>query len=178
MSGTASRYAVILTGDRGSGKTTLCRDLAAGSGDVSGIICPDFLDGEGRRTGKNAFCLSTGKSWPIARTDADLGGPRLGRFSFSAEGLRRAADCLCAGLRRAPRVCILDEIGPLELELGTGFAPAFPLLERAARLLLVVRPGLVRRAAALIPHHECRTVLLEPGSRVVALRAVQEILFD
>jgi nucleoside-triphosphatase THEP1 len=153
----AAPLAIILTGERGSGKTSVCVELARRSKSFVGLVSPPILDAGGRRVGFSALCLESGRRWELARCDADLGGPRWGRFSFSPEGIGRAVDCLRAALDRGapvdPLVTVIDEIGPLELQAGAGLAPLLPLLRDAGRLLLVVRPSLVDRVRELLPRH-------------------------
>lgn len=178
--------AVILTGERGAGKTTLCLALAASSPRYLGIVSPRLFDSAGNRIGLAARCLATGEEWVLGRSDAELDGPRYGRFSFSSAGLERAVVCLREILRRPPQtatlatpaeasgssapareppVVIVDEIGPLELELGAGFAPVLPLLADAGSLLLVARPSLVGRLQDFVPRHEREVLVVDPASR-------------
>jgi nucleoside-triphosphatase THEP1 len=170
------RRAVILSGGRGSGKTSLCMELAKACSDYAGIVCPNLLDAHGRETGKSALCLSSGESWQIARSDAELDGPRLGRFSFSAGGMERAAACIRAAVLAPSKICIMDEIGPLELDRDMGLAPVLPLLSSAVRLLIVVRPGLEERVSALIPRHERRRIILEADIRGKTARQIDSFL--
>jgi nucleoside-triphosphatase THEP1 len=123
------------------------------------------LDSEGREVGKSALCIAAGESWQIARVDVELDGPRLGRFSFSARGMERAVACLCAALGESSLICVIDEIGPLELDRGMGFSPVLPLLASAGRLLIVARPGLSQRISAHIPRHDTRTIVMDAGNR-------------
>jgi nucleoside-triphosphatase THEP1 len=169
--------AVILSGARGSGKTSVCRELADSSPSYAGIVCPSIVDADGGILGKLALCLDTSESWELARTDADLGGPRTGRFSFSAAGIDRAVACLRAALNRASRICIIDEIGPLELDRGEGFAPILPLLESAGPLIVAVRTGLAPRLAGLLPRHEITSVSLDDTNRGEAVRLIRDVLF-
>ena len=170
------RRAVILSGVRGSGKTTLCMELARSCSDYAGIVCPNLLDAQGRETGKSALCLSSGQSWQIARSDTELEGPRVGRFSFSAKGMERAADCIRAAIRMPDRICVIDEVGPLELDRDMGLAPVLPQFSSAGRLLIVVRPGLEERISALIPRHERRSIVLDADMRGGAAREIDSFL--
>ena len=93
--------AVILTGERDAGKTTLCLALAALSFRYDGLVSPRLFDSEGNRVGIAAKRLATGEEWVLARSDAELDGPRIGQFSFSSAGLERAVDSLRGILTRS-----------------------------------------------------------------------------
>jgi nucleoside-triphosphatase THEP1 len=180
--------AVILTGERGAGKTTLCLALAALSRRYLGLVSPPLLDGGGARVGLAARCLATSEAWVLGRSDTELDGPRFGRFSFSSAGIDRAVDCLRGILTRPPDsvdspgtapqpVVIIDEIGPLELEQGAGLAPVLPLLAGAGNLLLVVRPSLAGLVEALVPEHRRTFILVAPEHRASLATAI-DVLFD
>ena len=94
--------ALILTGERGAGKTMLCLALAALSPRYRGLVSPSLLDRDGNRIGLAARCLATGGEWVLGRSDAELDGPRFGRFSFSSAGIARAVDCLRGILGHPP----------------------------------------------------------------------------
>lgn len=169
--------AVLLTGARGAGKSTLCLRLAASCpGRFAGLACPALFDGEGRKAGFLARRLDTGESWELGRSDRELDGPRTGRFSFSLPGIERAVACLRGALGRRGMVTVIDEIGPLELRQGLGFAPVLPLLDGAGDLLITVRPELAGELAALLPRHRVETLLLEEGRGKRTERRILEIL--
>ena len=92
--------ALILTGERGAGKTALCLSLAASSPRFVGLLSPPLLVA-GNRVGFSARCLDTGEEWTLGRSDAELGGPRFGRFSFSSAGIERAVESLRGSLLRS-----------------------------------------------------------------------------
>jgi len=190
--------AVILTGDRGTGKTTLCLGLAASSPRFRGLVSVPLLDDGGARVGFAARNLATGEQWVLGRPDTDLGGPRYGRFSFSSRGIARAIDCLrgilassaagagagaavgaaaaagadASGNATEGPIVVVDEIGPLEIERGEGLAPVLPLLATAGDLLLVVRPSLVVRVEALVPRHRREVLVVTPENRDTLARLV------
>jgi nucleoside-triphosphatase THEP1 len=157
----------------------LCLALAALSHRYQGLLCPRICTATGNPVGSSARCLATGEEWVLCRSDIELDGPRYGRFSFSSAGLARAVDCLWGILAPSsemggednpqspdPRpVVVVDEIGPLELELGAGLAPVLPLLAGAGRLLLVARPSLTARVEALLPRHECTILAVTTENR-------------
>ncbi len=153
MGDAPGRRAAILTGERGVGKTTLCLELATGRPEFAGIVSPPVFDFAGTKLGFSALCLETGERWDLGRSDADLGGPRYGKYSFSAEGFARAIGCLEHALHLPDRIVVLDEIGPLEMQRHEGFAPILPLLNEASRLLLVTRPELSAALETLLPEH-------------------------
>jgi nucleoside-triphosphatase THEP1 len=184
--------AVLLTGRRGVGKTTVCQavaELARRRGyQPGGVITPALYDHNGAKIGFEAMDVGSGERWPLARTDIflppmsggdrgggsghrqELGSLRVGHYSFDPNALARVLkvlkracpeplDCARDKLRRraATAGCdllMVDEIGPLELEQGEGFAPILDLLpveEKASpgakttHTLIVVRPALVEK---------------------------------
>jgi nucleoside-triphosphatase THEP1 len=166
--------AAILTGPRGSGKTTLCLNLSTGrpyagrqySGRTyAGVACPAIYDTEGRKLGFACKCLATGITSDLGRTDRDLGGPRIGKYSLSADGIRGALSCLEVSLSERAVVTVVDEIGPLELRRGDGLSPLLPKLHDAGDLLLVVRDELIHALAAYIPEHFRRIFTLSVDNR-------------
>jgi nucleoside-triphosphatase THEP1 len=144
---------LLLTGKRGAGKTTAClrlraRALAAGLS-CGGFLTIPVLEPGGRRLGLDLLDAANGERRWLASCIQDLGGPRIGPYAMRSTTLDW-------GIERARRGCgrtdllFLDEIGPLEVEHGHGFAPLRELLATRAKgaSLLVVRPSLVERVAA------------------------------
>ena len=139
---------LVLTGERGAGKSTLLGDAAAGFS-LSGVLSLRGEDG--------SILLheigSTHAALPLAergkKTVSDDDGPLLGPFLFSRHALsegRRILTALAgeaaAGTVQSP--VVIDEIGPLELIRGEGFADALPYLYASGRALIaVVRPTLI-----------------------------------
>lgn len=163
---TVNKRIVILTGNRGAGKSTVCvkvRELLHKRGiPVRGIISTGLFNTLGVKTGFEAEDADTRERWSLGvKGDADT-GPRYGPFAFSGKGLDRAVKVLCAGLKSGEGVVMVDEIGPLEMETHEGFYPALKLLPvTTASLLLVVRPALVLAVEKIFPGE--KTVLYEVG---------------
>ncbi len=148
------------------GKTGLCLELARDRRLFTGLAAPPLFDGEGRKVGFSALCLSTGARWELGRSDTPLDGPIFGKYSFSADGIARALQCLREALARRDAVVVVDEIGPVEIEREEGFFPILSILAGSGDLLVVTRPGLVERVAGFLPHHAKEVFLLRPDSRV------------
>jgi nucleoside-triphosphatase THEP1 len=138
----------ILTGETGSGKTTLAQQvverLRARGLKVGGILAPGLLE-DSRRTGFDIVNLTTGESAQLARENA--GGPaphaQWSRFSFSQQGLALGLKALGPDATGAD-VVLVDEVGPFELA-GGGWAAALDQLARDAGkpVVMVVRSSIV-----------------------------------
>ena len=117
------------------------------------------------KVGFEAVDVGSGERWPLARTDPstgsgrgpsttfrqgsghrqDLDGPRVGPYSFDPAALARALRVLERAISAGCDLFMIDEIGPLELEQGKGFAPILDLLPVGGptHTLIVVRPALL-----------------------------------
>ena len=137
---------VILTGERGCGKSTVCAHaarLAQAKGlAVRGILTLPRYDG-GQRVGLDVEEVPTGVTHPLAELHQTTDGPTMGRYHFHADGIRRGRAILNS-ITRCDAL-VIDELGPLELVEGQGWPDAIDVLNAGVcRLaLVVVRPGLV-----------------------------------
>lgn len=140
---------VVLTGERGIGKTTICGEtvaLARARGcECGGILTrthgadrhvEDVRSGEVRRL--------------TARLDAESGVVQ-GRFRFDRSALRWASAVVAGSV--PCDLLVIDEIGPLEVERDRGWAAAFDVLHGGGfRLAIaVIRPELVTPAQLRLP---------------------------
>lgn len=138
---------VLLTGRRGVGKTTVCQAVVELARRreyrSSGVITPALFDNYKTKVGFEAVDVGNGERWLLARTDRELGGPHVGPYSFDPAGLARALRVLRKAVSAKCDLFMVDEIGPLELERGEGFAPILDLLPAAGptHTLIVVRPA-------------------------------------
>jgi nucleoside-triphosphatase THEP1 len=154
----------ILTGARGSGKTTLCRELASAarrSGrDVAGVISPARFVGA-RKVGIEAADLRTGETRPLAwrRDPARPGTLELGCWDFD-EAVLAWGNAVLRGATPCG-LLLVDELGPLELLQGRGWTAGLEAIETGDYdlALAVVRPGLLEHARASWP----RASLLDVG---------------
>jgi nucleoside-triphosphatase THEP1 len=171
---------VLLTGPIGAGKTTLCRQAAAAARArevaVGGVLAPPLID-RGVKVGIAAVDVASQETRVLARVGQDLGGPQVGRYSFSADAL----DWTVSRCRRAlseAAIVFVDEIGPLELERGGGLAPLLPLLAqpRPAPTVAVVRDGLVEELQSRLAPAVAQVVRVTVSSRDGALASLEACL--
>jgi nucleoside-triphosphatase len=140
---------VLLSGDIRIGKTSVCEKLVAlaqaQGRQLRGVLTPALYSEQGDKVGFEALDVSDGDRWNLARTEGDLGGPRVGAYTFDAAALERAIALLRAAIHQGSDLLIIDEIGPLELFRGGGFAPILEELplQGPGHILLVVRRALV-----------------------------------
>jgi nucleoside-triphosphatase THEP1 len=177
--------AILLTGRRGVGKTTVCQavaELAHRRGyQPGGVITPAFYDSHGTKVGFEAVDVGSGERWPLARTDKELSGPRVGPHSFDPAALDRTLRVLRRAISAGCDLFMVDEIGPLELEQGKGFAPILDLLlvERPTHTLIVVRPALVDQLLLRLRDIECTVFgVTEENRDEFPLRIVEDLWRD
>lgn len=140
---------IVLTGDRGSGKTTTILKLAGklqkDGFSVAGIAAPAVVQ-EGKRTGYLIRDLSTGEEIPFSTRTGESRRDNPIPFFFSKEAQEFGNSILGKDTTIKSDLLILDEIGPLELK-GEGWAGAFNkiLQLRKRPILIVVRPSLIEK---------------------------------
>lgn len=194
------------------GKTTVCQavvELARRRGyRPGGVITPALHNSHGAKVGFEAMDVGSGERWPLARTDPlttlrpfdfaqgrlcsgrgsghrqELGGPRVGPYSFDPAALARALRVLRRAATAGCDLLMLDEIGPLELEQGQGFAPILELLPSAMEsrptairnLLIVVRPAFLDQLLLHFRGTECTVFRVTEENRdELPLRIVEEL---
>lgn len=141
---------VVLTGKVHIGKTTACCAVIERARQrgycVRGILTPPILDKEGARVGIQVLDLDSSRARELARTDRDLGGPRVGPYSFDASALQWGQDAVARAIATGCDLLIVDEIGRLELEHTRGFNRVLDFLTASVlpRTLVIVRDSLLR----------------------------------
>jgi molybdopterin-guanine dinucleotide biosynthesis protein A len=137
----------LLTGEVGSGKTTLCQELARKAQergiDLAGLISPAVFKGTDKAA-INALDLRTWKTCQLAvLAGSENSVVRTRKWSFSTEGIEWGNQILSRAL--PCDLFILDELGPLELELGKGWVKGLDAIDSGAyqTALVVVRPTLL-----------------------------------
>jgi nucleoside-triphosphatase len=137
---------VLLTGERGVGKTYLCqqvvRQTRALGRRCAGVLSPAVSDG-GEKAGITLVDVSTGENRPLAVADQVPGEIRWGRYRFLSATLEWGAGVVEKAI--PCDLLVVDELGPLELVSGKGLVAALGVLKAGgfALALVVVRPELV-----------------------------------
>lgn len=137
---------VVITGERGAGKTTLAGAvvacLRAAGVQVGGILAPG-VHRDGRRYSFDVVAVASGERRPLACREPQVGWAEERCFWVDPGGFAFGNAALCVeGLE----VVVVDEVGPWELA-GSGWAASLDVLvEREVPLLLVVR----RKCLALV----------------------------
>lgn len=114
----------ILTGPVHSGKTTLLRDVTTQlknqNIDVAGFLCL-YTEENAQFIGYDLFDLKRELRTPFIRKEGNKFWQRIGPYFFIPESLDHAQNMI--RLSTNADVCVVDEVGPLELE-GKGLWPA------------------------------------------------------
>lgn len=151
---------VVLTGEVHVGKTTICRavvDLARQRGyRVRGFLTLPIFDRAGQRLGFTLLNLANAEQRELARVERCYGGPTVGPFHFDPAVLQWGYDIVAEAVAEGCDLLVMDEVGRLELEQDTGFAPALDLLvgDVVPRGLLVVRSALLDAFRRRVLHLE------------------------
>jgi nucleoside-triphosphatase len=155
----------LLTGPQGAGKTSFCRhfaELARAAGwNVAGLLSPAVFEA-GIKTGILTGNLRTGEQCPLAsavsRPPFDLS---LGNWFFDRTAIEWGNRVLEHSL--PCDLFIVDEIGPLELLRGAGWASALTVFRQPKYQLgiVVVRSELAAIARSSLP--VAGTVSLDPS---------------
>jgi len=148
----------LITGSRGSGKTTWCTDLAkrASENDLSqgGFLSPAIFEG-GKKIGIDLLDIRTGQQRPLARwRSKNAASILMGDWCFDPVCFEWGNQILKA--LTSNDLIIIDEIGPLEFETGNGFVEGLRLVDekRYQKAFVVIRPELLEVAKARWPEAE------------------------
>ena len=162
---------VVIVGPSGAGKSTLCRRVVdewrGRELPAAGVMAELRHDTPGLR----GLDVATGRRLPLAEFDRATGGPNTGRWHFHQ-------DSLAAGITWCETVpqhalFVVDEIGPLELDQGLGWAPIVPrLAAHQGPALVAVRPALADALLAALSPRPAFRVDITPETRDAAAAAV------
>lgn len=191
----------VVTGERGSGKSTVCYRVAREAGlrgiDVAGILTErvqvgqgaprrvvDLRSGESRPFGAQGrnktrdLCDSPVSAGRSASTDAPVStDPLTPGWEFDSEVFAWANEVL---LRSTPcDLLLVDEVGPLELLGGRGWVQALEVLRsgdfRAA--LVVCRPSLLKELQERLVRAPSGVFEVTPETRDTMPAMIVEELF-
>jgi len=132
---------IIVTGDIGAGKTTVCQKVIELARD-RGYTCGGILTFKDPDESLTILDIQTEEREILASTDKDFGGPQTPKYSFSPEGIDFGIRAIENGA--ASDILIVDEIGRLELG-GEGFVRSLELIRtgRVKNSILVIRKQLL-----------------------------------
>lgn len=141
---------VILTGERGVGKSTVCRETVTRA-QARHYTCGGILT-LGRPSGaRDVLDVRSGNLHRLTLGAGASAALVQGRFRFDPETLAWGNDVL--GRAVPCHLLVVDELGPLEIERGQGWPGAFDVLRGTdfALALVVVRPELSAQAQRRLP---------------------------
>lgn len=158
----------MLTGEREVGKTHLCQRVVEEAKErgftCAGVISLAVFESE-HKVGITLVDVGTGEERPLASAD-DLGGDvRWGRYSFVPASLAWGAEILTGAT--PCDLLVIDELGPLELELGRGLVKAVDVLVRGgfSLAIAVVRPALLGKLRERLGGRQTDVVEVTPLNR-------------
>ena len=150
----------IISGMLASGKTTFCSSIAktliSNGWDVAGLLSLPVIK-QGEEIAKDAFDIRSGVCRPLGSVKLHgtaMTEVQIGRWTFNTKTID-----WCNTLLKSSIPCdflIIDEIGPLEFDLGQGFLEALPALDSGEFIhgVVVIRPHLLTAALQRWPAAE------------------------
>jgi len=146
---------VVISAVRGAGKTSLIMAIVKAFQcqgiDVKGVVTPGVFDGE-KKIAIEISDLTAGESRVFARlAEETTTALQFGDWSFSQETIDWANQRLSA--IKSAEVLVIDEIGPLELDMNSGLQAGLDLLASDIYHLAVitVRPKCLKALSELLP---------------------------
>lgn len=155
---------IILTGERGVGKSTICRETVA-LAQARGYTCGGILTLSCSNNTLDVLDVCGDHARRLTLEPGVTPAVTQGRFHFDPETLAWGNDVLA---HATPcHLLVVDEVGPLEIEQGGGWLKAFDVLRKAdfALALVVVRPELLVRAQLKLPTSATTVFTATPRSR-------------
>ena len=158
----------LVTGSRGSGKTSWCMRLVEQARAFGlrpgGLISPAIFE-NGQKTGIDLLDLTTGERRRLAYCRGNVAGDLwTSDWQLVAETLEWGNSVL-EGLKTCD-LFILDEVGPLEFDHGVGFVKGLQIIasRKNIPLFITVRPSLLPVASLCWPWAQVLDVSRETGS--------------
>jgi nucleoside-triphosphatase THEP1 len=138
---------IIITGEIGSGKTTLISgissQLKASGIRTGGIIAPAVYEQE-NKAGYTILDIATGNKMPLSQIAEIEGMPRVGKYFFISEALDFGRNALSVERNLESQIVLIDEIGAWELQ-GQGWASSLNelIINCDMPLIITVRKSFV-----------------------------------
>jgi len=141
---------IILTGERGVGKSTVCHETVA-LAKARGYTCGGILTLKRANGSRDVLDVRSDRVRRLTVGHHAHPAVTQGRFRLDPETLAWGDAALAHAL--PCHLLVVDELGPLEIERAQGWLKALAVLSRTdfALALVVVRPELVTRAQLQLP---------------------------
>jgi nucleoside-triphosphatase THEP1 len=180
---------ILISGERQVGKTTLLLEVRAAAIRLrlGGFLSVARFE-NGEKTGIDLMDAATGKIMPLAFVESEdtqmnadehklKGETRTGHYRFDSAALAAGLCYALAG--QGADVFLVDELGPLELLRGEGWADVIPIIQARdfGVGLVVVRPELseMARQQARLPPETPVIVVTEDNRLAMATALVDWI---
>jgi nucleoside-triphosphatase THEP1 len=170
---------VLVTGERGVGKTHLCQQVVEQAGKIgyrcAGVLSRAVFDRE-EKAAITLVDVATSAERTLAVADDTPGELRWGRYRFVPSTLEWGSDLLTGAT--PCDLLIVDELGPVELTLGQGLVAALDVLNEGAfsLALVVVRPELLDTLREQLHCAETRVVEVDFRNRDQLPRQIVSLL--
>ena len=140
---------IILTGQKGVGKSTLCMNIRHSAIEI-GATCGGIITYKSHDHGIIIEDVDTGETEIMASRHPVYSGPRVGHYYFNRSALIFGLSAIKKGLGKD--IVFIDELGHLEVR-GEGFAETFEYLMKYTfnQAVVVIREELL---GTLIPKFE------------------------
>ncbi len=170
----ASKKVILLTGEIGSGKTTVLANWSKNRKDVGGILTPIsntervFYDIKER----NIFnMMADGNEEKVLQ---------VGKYLFSQENFKKASKAIQNSLQNpANNFTVIDEVGPLELKAKQGFWEILNYSisnEFSGALIVVIRKSLLNEAQLFFNSNNFLASITNSGSFECEAKSIHEQL--
>jgi nucleoside-triphosphatase THEP1 len=138
---------IIITGEIGSGKTTLIKHISFLLKDsgfrIGGIVAPAIYEQE-NKMGYDIIDESSGNIMRLSQIKEIEGMPRVGKYFFISEAVDFGCKALSVEKNRESQIVLIDEIGAWELQ-GQGWASSLNelIINFNMPLIITVRKSFV-----------------------------------